>query len=96
MRAVTLYRLSGLAVLIGMTIVGIASVFYSRASGTVPYLDPLVPLNDLAKLFGSLIFLIGLPGLYASRPESLLHGVCITLSTVTRAESDFRQGYDGL
>jgi hypothetical protein len=33
--------------------------------GSPLYLDPLVPINDLAKLFGSLIFLIGLPGLYA-------------------------------
>jgi hypothetical protein len=63
--AVTLYRLSGLAVLIGMTIMGIASVLYSRAGGVALYLDPLVPADDLAKLFGSLIFLIGLPGLYA-------------------------------
>lgn len=65
MRAVTLYRLSGLAVLIGMTMAGIASILYSRADGAALYLDPLVPVNDLAKLFGSLIFLIGLPGLYA-------------------------------
>jgi hypothetical protein len=65
MRAVTLYRLSGLAVLIGMTIDGIASVLYSRAGGVALYLDPLVPADDLAKLLGSLIFLIGLPGLYA-------------------------------
>jgi hypothetical protein len=65
MRVVTLYRLSGLAVLIGMAIMGIASVFYSRAGGVALYLDPAVPADDLAKLFGSLIFLIGLPGLYA-------------------------------
>lgn len=65
MRTVTLYRLSGLAVLIGMTISGIASVLYSRAGGIALYRDPLVPVDDLAKLFGSLIFLIGLPGLYA-------------------------------
>jgi uncharacterized protein YcbX len=64
MRTVTLYRLSGLAVLIGMTIEGIASILYSRAGGVALYLDPLVPADDLAKLFGSLIFLIGLPGLY--------------------------------
>jgi hypothetical protein len=62
---VTLYRLSGLAVMIGMTIDGLASVLYSRAGGVALYLDPLVPINDLAKLSGSLIFLIGLPGLYA-------------------------------
>jgi len=62
---VTLYRLSGLAVLIGMAIMGIASVLYSRAGGVALYLDPAVPADDLAKLFGSLIFLIGLPGLYA-------------------------------
>lgn len=65
LRAVTLYRLSGLAAMIGMTIDGIASVLYSRAGGVALYLGPLVPLDDLAKLFGSLIFLIGLPGLYA-------------------------------
>jgi len=65
MHAVTLYRLSGLAVLIGMTIVGLSSVLYSRAGGVALYLDPLVPVNDLAKLSGTLIFLIGLPGLYA-------------------------------
>ncbi|MBO0685131.1 MAG: hypothetical protein J2P45_18420 [Candidatus Dormibacteraeota bacterium] len=65
MRAVTLYRLSGLAVLVGMTVDGIASILYSRAGGVALYLDPLVPLDDLAKLFGSLVFLIGLPGLYA-------------------------------
>lgn len=65
MRAVTLYRLSGLAVMIGMTIDGVASVMYSRAGGTALYRDPLVPVDDLAKLFGSLIFLIGLPGVYA-------------------------------
>ena len=65
MRTVTLYRLSGLAVMAGMTIVGIASVLYSRAGGVALYLDPLVPAEDLAKLSGSLIFLIGLPGLYA-------------------------------
>jgi hypothetical protein len=65
MRTVTLYRLSGQAVLIGMTIEGIASILYSRAGGVALYLDPLVPADDLAKLFGSLIFLIGLPGLYA-------------------------------
>ena len=65
MRTVTLYRLSGLAVMIGMTISGIASVLYSRAGGLALYLGPLVALDDLAKLFGSLIFLIGLPGLYA-------------------------------
>ena len=61
----SLYRLSGLAVLIGMTIEGISAVLYSRAGGVALYRDPLVPLNDLAKLFGSLIFLAGLPGLYA-------------------------------
>ncbi|MGH3277698.1 MAG: hypothetical protein ACRDNW_00980 [Trebonia sp.] len=65
MRTVTLYRLSGLAVMTGMTIVGIASVLYSRAGGVALYLDPLVPVEDLAKLSGSVIFLIGLPGLYA-------------------------------
>jgi hypothetical protein len=65
MRTVTLYRLSGLAVMIGMTIAGAASFLYSRESGVGLYLDPLVPVNDLAKLSGSLIFLIGLPGLYA-------------------------------
>lgn len=65
MRTVTLYRLSGLAVMIGMTIDGLASVLYSRAGGVALYLDPLVPVDDLAKLSGSLIFLIGLPGLYA-------------------------------
>ena len=65
MRTVTLYRLSGLAVMVGMTITGLASVLYSRAGGVALYLDPFVPVNDLAKLFGSLIFLIGLPGLYA-------------------------------
>ena len=65
MRTVTLYRLSGLAVIAGMTIYGVASVLYSRAGGVALYLDPLVPINDLAKLVGSLIFLIGLPGLYA-------------------------------
>jgi len=65
MRTVTLYRLSGLAVMIGMTISGIASVLYSRAGGAALYLGPLAALDDLAKLFGSLIFLIGLPGLYA-------------------------------
>ncbi len=65
MRTVTLYRLSGLAVMIGMTIDGVASILYSRGSGAGLYLDPLVPVNDLAKLSGSLIFLIGLPGLYA-------------------------------
>jgi hypothetical protein len=64
-RATTLYRLSGLAVMIGMTIDGIASFLYPRGDGVGFYLDPLVPINDLAKLFGSLIFLIGLPGLYA-------------------------------
>ncbi len=65
MRTVGLYRLSGLAVMIGMTIDGIASVLYSRAGGVALYRDPLVPIDDLAKLFGSLIFLIGFPGLYA-------------------------------
>lgn len=64
-RTVTLYRLSGLAVLVGMTIEGTASVLYSRAGGGALYHDPLVSVDDLAKLFGSLIFLIGLPGLYA-------------------------------
>ncbi len=65
MRTMTLYRLSGLAVMVGMTIDGLASFLYSRAGGVALYLDPLVPINDLAKLVGSLIFLIGLPGLYA-------------------------------
>lgn len=65
MRIVTLYRLSGLAVMAGMTVDGLASFFYSRAGGVALYLDPLVPVDDLAKLFGSLLFLIGLPGLYA-------------------------------
>lgn len=65
MRTVALYRLSGLAVVIGMAIDGVASVLYSRAEGVALYRDPLVPVDDLAKLFGSLIFLIGLPGLYA-------------------------------
>lgn len=64
-RITTLYRLSGLAVMIGMTINGVASVLFSRASGVALYRDPLVPVEDLAKLVGSLIFLIGLPGLYA-------------------------------
>lgn len=66
---VTLYRLSGLAVMIGMTIDGLASVLYSRAGGVPLYLDPLMPVNDLAKLSGSLIFLIGLPGLYAFQAD---------------------------
>lgn len=65
MRAVALYRLSGLAEMAGMTIDGLASVLYSRAGGAGLYLDPLVPVENLAELFGSLIFLIGLPGLYA-------------------------------
>jgi hypothetical protein len=56
MPTVTLYRLSGLAVMIGMTIDGLASFLYSRAGGVALYLDPLVPINDLVKLFGSLIF----------------------------------------
>lgn len=50
MHAVMLYRLSGLAVLIGMTIEGIASVLYSRAGGVALYLEPLVPADDLAEL----------------------------------------------
>ncbi|MDR0360844.1 MAG: hypothetical protein LBJ87_15460 [bacterium] len=65
MRIATLYRLSGLAVMTGMTVDGVASFVYSRADGVALYLDPLVPIDDLAKLFGSLLFLIGLPGLYA-------------------------------
>lgn len=65
MHSVILYRLSGLAVMIGMTIDGLASVLYSRAEGVALYLDPLVPIDDLAKLFGTLIFLLGFPGLYA-------------------------------
>jgi hypothetical protein len=48
MRTVTLYRLSGLAVLIGMAIEGIASILYSRAGGVALYHDPLVPADDLA------------------------------------------------
>lgn len=55
MCAVALYRLSGLAVMIGMTIGGIASVRYSRAGGVALYRDPLATIDDLAKLFGSLI-----------------------------------------
>lgn len=65
MRASTLYGLSGLAAMIGMSIVAVASLLTSRAEGTALYLDPLSALDDLAKLFGSLIFLAGLPGLYA-------------------------------
>src|SRR4029453_2712197 len=64
-RTVTLYGLSGLAVMIGMTMDGGASVLYSRAGGVALYLDPLVPGNDRAKLSGGLIFLAGVPGLYA-------------------------------
>jgi hypothetical protein len=45
MRTVTLYRLSGLAVMIGMTIDGLASFLNSRAGGVALYLDPLVPIN---------------------------------------------------
>lgn len=33
MRTVALYRLSGLAVMIGMAIDGVASILYSRADG---------------------------------------------------------------
>jgi hypothetical protein len=60
-----LYRLSGLAVIVGMAVMGLSSVFYSRQTGVELYSDPLVPIEDLAKLFGTLIFLLGLPGLYA-------------------------------
>lgn len=60
----TLLRLSGVAVVVGMAIAGMSSVLYSRADGVALYLDPLVPIVDLAKQFGSLIFLIGLPALY--------------------------------
>jgi hypothetical protein len=65
MRAVTLYRLSGLAVMIGMTIIGIASVLYPRSTSAALYDSPLAPADDLAKLAGSIIFLAGFPGLYA-------------------------------
>ena len=65
MSTVTLFRLSGLAVIIGMTVFGLGSFLTPRDTGVTGALDPLVPPDDLAKLFGSLIFLIGLPGLYA-------------------------------
>jgi hypothetical protein len=95
MRAVTLYRLSGLAVMIGMTIDGFASVRYSRAGGVALYLDPLVPVNDLAKLSGSLIFLIGLPGLYAfqaARAGRLVRpgGLCPQLLRACRPRGQHR------
>jgi hypothetical protein len=51
--------------MIGMAIDGTASFLYSRASDVALYLDPLVVVNDLAKLSGTLIFLLGFPGLYA-------------------------------
>jgi len=66
---VTLFQLSGVAVMIGMTVFGIGSLLTGRASGVAEYLDPLVRPDDLAKLFGSLIFLIGLPGLYAFQSD---------------------------
>jgi hypothetical protein len=65
MSTLTLYRLSGLAVTIGMTMFGLGSFLTGRGSGVANYLNPIVQADDLAKLFGSLIFLIGLPGLYA-------------------------------
>lgn len=65
MGTVSLYRLSGLAVMIGMTIDGLASVFYPRGEGVALFLDSFARVDNLAKLLGSLIFLIGLPGLYA-------------------------------
>lgn len=65
MRKATLYRLSGLAVMIGMVTDGIASVLYPRADDVSLYSGSFGPADDLAKLFGSLIFLIGFPGLYA-------------------------------
>ena len=66
MSTVTLFRLSGLAVIIGMTVFGLGSFLTPRVdTGVTGALDPFVPPDDLAKLFGSLIFLIGLPGLYA-------------------------------
>jgi hypothetical protein len=61
----SLFRLSGLAVTIGMTVFGLGSVLTGRAGAVADYLNPVVQADDLAKLFGSLIFLIGLPGLYA-------------------------------
>ena len=65
MSTVRLFRLSGLAVMIGMTLFGVGSFLAVRGSGVALYLDPLVPPDALDKLFGTLIFLIGLPGLYA-------------------------------
>lgn len=63
--SVTLFQLSGVAVMIGMTVFGVGSFLTGRGSGVAEYLNPFVRPDDLAKLFGSLIFLIGLPGLYA-------------------------------
>jgi hypothetical protein len=62
---VTLFHLSGVAVMIGMTVFGIGSFLTGRETGLAAYINPFVRPDDLAKLFGSLIFLIGLPGLYA-------------------------------
>jgi hypothetical protein len=66
---VTLFQLSGVAVMIGMTVFGLGSLLTGRGSGVAQYLNPLVRPDDLAKLFGSLVFLIGLPGLYAFQSD---------------------------
>ena len=65
--SVTLFQLSGVAVMIGMTVFGVGSFLTGRGSGVAEYLNPFVRSDDLAKLFGSLIFLIGLPACMRSR-----------------------------
>lgn len=86
----TLYRLSGWTVIAGMAIDGVASVLYSRASGVELYGDPLAAADNLAKLVGTLLFLLGFPGLYAFQARKAgrlgLAGFVLTFSAFALLE----------
>jgi hypothetical protein len=69
MSSTTLFRLSGLALILGALLSVVSVLVTGDATGMDQYNNPLFLPARLAQIVGGLLILIGLPGLYARQAE---------------------------
>lgn len=69
MSSTTLFRLSGLALILGALVFAVAVSLTGDATGISQYSDPLFLPARLGGIIGGLLLLIGLPGLYLRQAD---------------------------
>ena len=69
MSSTTLFRLSGLALILGALLSVVSVLFTGDATGMDQYNNPLFLPARLGQIVGGLLILIGLPGLYVRQAE---------------------------